>query len=74
VHASNNLSPRPFGRVARRLRKYPQAVARAVGLDKSKELAAVIEAVEELEAHIPADRVGMSGHVLPMLLAVGEKE
>jgi len=30
--------------------------------------------VEELEAHIPADRVGMSGHVLPMLLAVGEKE
>jgi len=74
VHASNNLSPRPFGRMARRLRKYPDAVARAVGLEKSSELQRVHAAVDELDARIPRDRVGMSGHVLPMILAVGEKE
>jgi len=74
VHASNNLSPRPFRRVARRLRKYPQAVARAVGLEGSQALRRVLAAVDDLEAQIPADRVGMSGHVLPMVLAVGEKE
>ncbi len=74
VHASNNLSPRPFGRMARRLRKYPDAVARAVGLEKSSELRRVHAAVDELDARIPRDRVGMSGHVLPMILAVGEKE
>lgn len=74
VHASNNLAPRPFGRVARRLRKYPQAVARAVGMESSPALARVMAAVDDLQRKIPADRVGMSGHVLPMLLAVGEKE
>jgi hypothetical protein len=60
--------------MARRLRKYPDAVARAVGLEKSAELQRVHAAVDELEARIPRDRVGMSGHVLPMILAVGEKE
>ncbi len=74
VHASNNLAPRAFGRMARRLRKYPEAVARAVGLEGSHELKRVYAAVDELEARIPRDRVGMSGHVLPMILAVGEKE
>lgn len=74
VHASNNLAPRAFGRMARRLRKYPTAVARAVGLEKSAALQRVHAAVDELEARIPRDRVGMSGHVLPMILAVGEKE
>jgi SAM-dependent methyltransferase len=74
VHASNNLAPRPFGRMARRLRKYPEAVARAVGLDGSEEMKRVHAAVDELEARIPRDKVGMSGHVLPMILAVGEKD
>jgi hypothetical protein len=74
VHASNNLAPRPFGKVARRLRKYPQAVARAVGLEDSPALRRVLAAVDDLARRIPADRVGMSGHVLPMVLAVGEKE
>ena len=74
VHASNNLSPRPFGRMARRLRRYPEAVARAVGLESSVELRRVYAAVDDLEARIPREKVGMSGHVLPMILAVGEKE
>ena len=74
VHASNNLSPRAFGRMARRLRKYPAAVARAVGLEQSSELQRVYAAVDELEAQIRREHLGMSGHVLPMILAVGEKE
>jgi SAM-dependent methyltransferase len=74
VHASNNLSPRPFGRMARRLRRYPEAVAKAVGLEGSTELRRVYAAVDDLEARVPKDKVGMSGHVLPMILAVGEKE
>ncbi len=74
VHASSNVKPQPFGRLVRRLNKYPAAMAKNAGLSMSSAFASVISAVKELEAEIPLDRVGMAGHVLPMFLVVGEKE
>jgi len=74
IHASNNVKPQPFGRLVRRLKKYPTAMAGNAGLSMSAVYASVLAAVKELEDEIPLDRVGMAGHVLPMFLVVGEKE
>jgi len=74
VHASNNMRRRRFGKFVRRLRKYPQALASKAGLTDTPAYAEVLRAVDQLEAMIPADHVGMSGHVLPMFLAVGIKD
>jgi SAM-dependent methyltransferase len=73
VHASNSLKAQPFGRLVRRLQKYPSAMAGNAGLAMTAVFASVLTAVKELEADIPADRVGMAGHVLPLFLVVGEK-
>ncbi len=75
VHASNNLRPRRFGKLAKMLRRYPLAMARAQGLeDGSDELMAIETAVRRLEERWSADAVGMGGHVLPMVLVVATKE
>ena len=72
VHASHNLRPLPFGRLARRLRSYPEALARRVNLDPSDVLAMVLTEVSALEADLDPATVGVGGHVLPMFLAVGD--
>jgi len=74
IHASNNMKAQPFGRLLRRLQKYPAAMAGNAGLTMTAVFASVLKAAKELEAEIPPDRVGMAGHVLPLFLVVGEKE
>lgn len=74
VHASASFKRRRFRTYARRLRKYPQALAHRAGLTESPELAAVLRAVDALEVQIPDGHVGMSGNVLPMFVAVGIKD
>ncbi|HHO53464.1 MAG TPA: methyltransferase domain-containing protein [Deltaproteobacteria bacterium] len=74
VHASNTLEPVAFGHLARRLRRYPQALARAAGLEDSPRVAAVLAEVDALEAAIGPGQVALGGHVLPLFLATGDKE
>ncbi|MEN0066870.1 MAG: methyltransferase domain-containing protein [Myxococcota bacterium] len=74
IHGSHNLQPITFARFARRLRRYPQALASVAGLEDSPELDRVFDEVAALEQRIPGDTVGMGGHLLPLFLAVGEKE
>lgn len=74
IHGSHNLQPITFARFARRLRRYPQALAAVAGLEASPELERVFDEVQALENRIPGDTVGMGGHLLPLFLAVGEKE
>jgi len=74
IHASNNMKAQPFGKLMRRLQKYPSAMAGNAGLTMTAVFASVLKAVKELEAEIPQDRIGMAGHVLPLFLVVGEKE
>jgi len=74
IHGSHNLQPITFARFARRLRRYPQALASVAGLEESPELDRVFDEVAALEQRIPSDTVGMGGHLLPLFLAVGEKE
>lgn len=74
VHASHNLGPGPYGRLSRRLRRYPTAIAQQAGLGGSKLLADVLHEVDRLDGAIPTDSVAMSGHLLPLFLVVGEKD
>lgn len=75
VHGSNTLKDRTFGGLAKNLRRYPQNVARSVGLGEDHPaLLAVYAAVERLEGLIPADRHGLGGQLLPIYLAVGVKD
>ncbi len=74
IHGSHNLQPITFARFARRLRRYPQALASVAGLEESPELDRVFDEVAVLEQRIHGDTVGMGGHLLPLFLAVGEKE
>jgi SAM-dependent methyltransferase len=73
VHASYSLKAQPFGRLLRRLQKYPSAMAGNAGLTMTAVHASVLKAVKDLEAELSLDRIGMAGHVLPLFLAVGEK-
>jgi len=74
IHGSHNLQPITFARFGRRLRRYPQALASVAGLEESPELERVYDEVDALMDDIPGDTVGMGGHLLPLFLAVGEKE
>ncbi|TNE91651.1 MAG: methyltransferase domain-containing protein [Deltaproteobacteria bacterium] len=75
VHGSNNLGLRTFQRFARRLRRYPQAMAKAARLPQDHPLLIdVLNEVDQLEARFPPDHRAMCGNVLPMYLAVGVKE
>lgn len=74
VHASHNLGPGPYGRLSRRLRRYPTAIAQQAGLADSPLLAAVLREVDRLDGSIPTDAVAMSGHLLPLFLVVAEKD
>ncbi|MBX2797354.1 MAG: methyltransferase domain-containing protein [Myxococcales bacterium] len=73
VHATHNLKPRTFARVARRLRSYPTDLATASGLQESPLLSAVLGEVEALQSRIPEDAEGVGGHALPLFLVVGDK-
>lgn len=74
VHASHNLKVRSWTSFARRLRGYPQAMARTVGLERSPELAAVHATVEELEQMFAPDHQGLGGHFLPLFVCMGVKD
>ncbi|MEO0603770.1 MAG: methyltransferase domain-containing protein, partial [Myxococcota bacterium] len=74
IHGSHNLQPITFGKFAKRLRRYPLALASVAGLEESPELERVFDEVSVLEERIPGNTVGMGGHLLPLFLAVGEKE
>jgi len=75
LHASNNLKPRRFGKLATMLRRYPVAIAAAQGLSESSpEVQAVHRAVERLEATRDPSAIGTGGNVLPIFLCVGVKE
>lgn len=75
VHGSHTLKARSFGSLAKNLRRYPQNVARSVGIgDDDPRLQAVLSVVERLEAVVPADRIGLGGQVLPIYLAVAVKD
>lgn len=75
VHGSNTLKNRTFGGLAKNLRRYPQNVARSVGLtDDHPAVVAVVAAVDRLEAVVGAERTGLGGQVLPIYLAVGVKD
>ena len=74
VHASHNLKPQRFDRLARRLRRYPTQLAQAWGLQDSLLLKAVLHEVDKLERELGEDAVGMAGHLLPIFLVVGAKE
>lgn len=74
VHASNNLKPRTFANLARRLREYPATLARYASLpDDDFDLRAVQDAVDALEKDVPAEQVSLGGNVLPLFLCVGVK-
>ncbi len=75
VHASNNLRPRRFGKLAKMLRRYPLAMARAQGMTPdAPELKAIELAVNNLEKKHGPEAIGIGGHVLPMVLCVGVKD
>ena len=74
VHCSHNLAPTPFGRLARRLRRYPIALAQRVGLEQSAVLRRVLDEVDVLERVYEEDDVGVGGHLLPLFLVMGHKE
>lgn len=74
IHGSHNLQPITFARLARRLRRYPVALASVAGMEDSTELDRLFDEVADLESRIPGDRVGMGGHLLPLFLAVGLKD
>lgn len=75
VHGSNNLGLRSFQKFAKRLRRYPQAMARAARFPNDHPLlVAVLEQVSSLETRYPPDHIAVCGNVLPMYIAVGVKE
>lgn len=75
VHGAGAFEVQPFRRVARKLRRYPRALARAAGLPGDHPGLRAVEAeVDILEARIPAKQTGLGGHVLPMFLTVGVRE
>lgn len=73
IHGSHNLKMRSFVGLAKRLRDYPLAIARTVGLEQSDELHAVLAEVNRLEDTISGDTRGMGGNMLPLFLCVGSK-
>jgi SAM-dependent methyltransferase len=74
VHASHNMRRRRFRKFVRQLQRYPQAIASQAGLLDTPAYAEVQRAVNDLISVVPENHVGMSGHVLPLFLAVGIKE
>jgi SAM-dependent methyltransferase len=74
VWATHNLKLQPFGRLARKLRSYPRALAKATGVGEHSQLLKQVDGrVDELEAAIPADRQGWGGNVLQLYVCIAEK-
>ncbi len=73
VHACHNLERRRFGKLARQLRRYPQALAERVGLARDPLLGRVLDEVANLEVRFRDEDEGVGGHVLPLVLVVGHK-
>jgi SAM-dependent methyltransferase len=75
IHTSHNLTHRPWGKMARRMRRYPMALSRAASLPKNiPELRAVHAAVDALDQQIEPTTSGMCGHTLDLFLCVGVKD
>ncbi|MFT7517891.1 MAG: SAM-dependent methyltransferase [Kiritimatiellia bacterium] len=73
VHASQNLWSQPLGQLAKRLRAYPRAIARAHGITSaSKEWKAIVRATAALDSEGP-EMSGLGGNLLPLFIAVGVK-
>jgi SAM-dependent methyltransferase len=73
IHGSHNLKQRSFAGLAKRLRDYPLAIARTVGLEQSDLLHEVLSEVNRLEESLAPDVRGMGGNMLPLFLCVGVK-
>lgn len=74
VHASAVLRPRTFRSLSKRLRHYPEALARAAHLPPDNPtLREVYATVDDLSERFEPDQVGVGGHVLPMFLCVGTR-
>ncbi len=72
VHAAYSLKERRFEPFAARLRRYPAAIAAAVGFRSDEpEVRAVLREVDQLERRLQPNTTGLAGHVLPMFIAVG---
>ncbi len=74
VHASQNLWDQPLVDLAKRLRAYPRAIARAHGLgSRAPEWQGVLQETVRLEQELGPEVEGLGGNVLPLFIAVGVK-
>ena len=75
IHGSNNLGVRSFKNFAKRMRRYPTAMARAAGWSANHPLlTSVLREVDLLEVRLDPDAATICGTALPMYLAFGIKE
>ncbi len=68
VHAASQIDEIPFSKLARKLRRYPVAIARQSGMDASALLADIEREVSALERSTPHNAVGIGGTTQPLYL------
>lgn len=74
VHASQNLWNQPLADLAKRLRAYPRAIARAHGIgSQTPEWQAIIQSTTALADEAENEREGLGGNMLPLFIATGVK-
>ena len=74
VHASQNLWHQPLSELAKRLRAYPRAIARAHGIgSQTPEWQGIVQATQALVDDEVGEREGLGGNLLPLFIATGVK-